>query len=160
MRLVHGSQARIEAGESLLEQHRVRCVERQRDEVEPRIPRPHALPVDHAGDPAVADEQVVRSEVPVDDRVRFGNALGETADAILAAREELARGVGVVAERRQSQVGARAGEHRRRDDAPPRAGRSDGERLRMKLVQREQLRRDLLREPAPRLERLPRQLLL
>lgn len=143
-----------------VEQRRAGRVERQRDEIEARVSRPHALPVDHARDAAVADEHVVGREVPVNDSVSFGHAIAEAPQGLLAARQQLARALGMVSQRREPHVRARARENRRGDNAPPGASGLGAGRRRMQRMQLEQPGRDRLVEREPRLERLPGQLLL
>jgi hypothetical protein len=101
----------------------------------------------------------------VDDRRLVRDAVSEAAHGVLAQSEQLARPVGVVAERREPQVRARAGEHRRGDDTPPRACAGHAlhrrKRVRMELLEkREQLGCDGFGQRPPRLERRAGELFL
>jgi hypothetical protein len=96
----------------------------------------------------------------MDDRTGLRQSIDETPNGVLAAGEQLARAVRVVAQRRKPQVGTSAEKNRRSHHPPPRTRRRDRKGLAMQFEQREQLASDRVGERAPRLERLTRELLL
>ena len=125
MRLVDGPDGRVQVAHGCVKQPRAWRVERERDEVEAGIARANAFLVDHACDAAVPHEDVVGREVPMDDRVGGRHAIAEAVNDLLAAPEQLARAIGVVAERREPKVRAGSREDRRSDHPrhdPPVAG--------------------------------------